>query len=57
MNISDGWHITHNPKPIPDRRFDYDFSHDNHDGDNGLCGTGDSVADCLKQIEEIEVNQ
>ena len=58
LNIPDGWNITYNPKPIPTRDFDYDFVHENYDyctetGDNGLCGNGKSVEDCLGQIKEI----
>lgn len=57
MNIEE-WTITYNPKPIGIRSFDYDFVHDDYDyctveGDNGLCGSGSSVVDCLKQIKEI----
>ena len=49
-----GWHIERNMKPIPDRRFDFDFWHDDHDGDNGLCGTAASYADAVDQINDIE---
>ena len=55
MDIPEGWRIDYNPKPIPDRNFDYDFSHDDHDGDNGLCGNGASEEDCIEQIKEIDV--
>ncbi len=51
-----GWTITYNPKPIPDRRFDYDFVHDEYDGcdgGNGLCGTAPSSEDAVNQIVEI----
>lgn len=44
------------PKPIPDRRHDYDFWHDNYDGadgGNGLCGTASSIEDAMRQIREI----
>lgn len=50
----EGWKIQRNPKPIPDRRFDFDFWHDNHDGENGLSGTASSLRDALEQIGEIE---
>lgn len=54
--IPTGWNISHNPKPIPDRRFDYDFWHDNYDGDaNSLAGTAASYADAIAQIKEIEL--
>ena len=52
-----GWHIEKNTKPIPDRRHDYDFWHDNYDGadgGNGLAGTASSIDDALYQISEIE---
>lgn len=51
------WHIERNPKPIPDRRHDYDFWHDDYDGadgGNGLAGTGYSYDDAAWQICEIE---
>jgi len=50
----DGWHVTLNPKPIPDRRHDWDFWHNDYDGENKLCGTAESVGHALTQIEEIE---
>ena len=53
MTNLNGWYIEKNPKPIGSRSFDYDFWHDNHDGDNGLCGNASSVADAIEQIEEI----
>jgi hypothetical protein len=52
-----GWHIEKNLKPIPDRRHDYDFWHDDYDGadgGNGLCGTAESIVDAIKQIADIE---
>lgn len=54
--LDNDWVIDYNPKSIPDRSFDYDFWHTNHDGENYLCGTGSSVEDCLEQINEIEEN-
>lgn len=57
MNTPPGWTITYNPKPIPDRRHDWEFVHENYDGadgGNGLCGTAESMADALAQIQEIE---
>jgi len=29
------------------------FSHEDHDGENGLCGLGDSIEDCHDQISMI----
>ena len=57
-----GWHIQYNPKPIPDRRYDYDFWHNDYDyddlqGGNGLAGNAESEEDALKQIAEIEANK
>ena len=52
-----GWTIKHDTKPIPDRSFDWDFWHDNHDGDNGLCGNASSITDALEQIADIEADQ
>ena len=52
--IKTGWFMEFNPKPIPKREFDYDFWHTDHDGENGLCGAGADLDDCLRQIAEIE---
>lgn len=60
MEISyKGWKVCYDPKPIPDRRHDWDFIHDDYDGapDSGnrhLCGTAASFEDALRQIDEIE---
>ena len=48
-----GWKITHNPKPIPDRSDDWDFIHDDYDGENGLCGTAASEEKAWEQIVDI----
>ena len=56
-NLPNGWHIEYNPKPIPDRRHDYDFWHDDYDGadgGNGLAGTAVNKEDVLEQIREID---
>lgn len=50
-----GWTIQKNIKPIPDRSFDFDFWHENHDGENGLCGTASNVIDAINKINEIEL--
>jgi hypothetical protein len=52
--LPNGWHVEYNPKPIPDRRFDWDFWHDDNDIDNGLCGTAASKKDAIEQINEVE---
>lgn len=49
------WEVTYNPKPIPIRHYDYDFCHDEYDGENGLCGNASSVLDAINQIIEIEL--
>jgi len=49
-----GWHIIKNSKPIPSRSFDWDYWHEDYDGENGLSGTASSVKDALQQISEIE---
>ena len=46
----DGWIVYFDPKPIADHSFDYTFYHENHDGENGLCGTAKSVNDATLQI-------
>lgn len=51
--LPEGWNISYNPKPIPNRSFDYDFYHDDYDGENGLCGNAASVEDAIEQIKEI----
>lgn len=44
------WRIQYNPKPIPDRRNDWDYW---KDGDEeATSGTAASVADALAEIEE-----
>jgi len=57
IKVLDGWTIELNPKPIGDRSMDWDFSHSDHDGTNGLSGTGSSIEDCINQIEEMEAGQ
>ena len=59
MLIPDGWHIEYNPKPIPAWvGCDWDYWHDNHDGENGLCGTAGSESDaveaCIAMQYEID---
>jgi hypothetical protein len=51
------WRIAYNPKPIPSRNYDWDFSHIDYDGapDSGdnRRGTASSPADAIRQIHEI----
>ena len=49
-----GWYIAHDPKPIPSRDFDYDFHHDDYDGENGLAGSASSYNSAVLQIKSIE---
>jgi len=55
-DLPNGWHVEYMPKPIPDRRFDYDFWHDDNDVDGLLCGAASSVHDAIEQILEL-INQ
>lgn len=53
-----GYGISYDPPPIPDRRYDWAFAHDDYDGapDSGdmRCGVGPSIEDCKRQIDELE---
>lgn len=50
-----GYRISIDPKPIPDRGFDFDFAHIDYDGPGDKrCGNGASVSDCKDRIDEIE---
>jgi hypothetical protein len=50
-----GWTISYNPKPIPDRRFDYDVTHDDYDMDRTeLYFCAGSIDEAMKEIEERE---
>jgi hypothetical protein len=49
------WMITYDPKPIPYRRNDWDFVHDEYDGpEDRRCGTAASIAQAMAEIDEIE---
>lgn len=50
------WVISYNPKPIPDRRHDYDALYDDYDGTNGLYFTAGSVKDAKEMIVDMENN-
>jgi len=51
-----GYKITYWAKPIPDRKYDYDFVHDDYDGaedsNDNRCGSGESITDCARKIDE-----
>ena len=47
--------IFYNPKPIPTVLYDYNFCHEDYDGEGDpRCGTAASTADAMQQINEIE---
>lgn len=49
------WRIAKNPKPIPDRSYDWDWWHDGYvDLDSPHQGTASSAEDAMKQIDEVE---
>jgi len=48
--IIDEWTITYNPKPIPDRRFDYDVVHKDYDEDNNLFFYAASIEEAKQGI-------
>lgn len=49
------WIITYWKKPIPSRKFDWDYVHDEYTGDeDNRFGSASSPAECLEQIAEIE---
>jgi hypothetical protein len=50
-----GWSIEYNPKPIPDRGFDYDYWSDDYDGENDLSGSTSSVKEAKLEIDELEL--
>jgi len=54
MRIYRGYSISFDPKQIPYRDFDFNFSHVDYDGpEDKRCGNGASVSDCQDQIDEI----
>ena len=52
--IPKGWSISCYRPPITDRDFDWQFSNENYDPENNLCGLGSSFEHCISQIKEIE---
>jgi hypothetical protein len=50
LGLAEGWTITYNPKPIPTRDDDWDYIHEDYDGENGLCGTAGSYLEAVQQI-------
>lgn len=58
-----GYRITYDPKPIPDRRWDWDFVHEDYDGapnypgdgpGDHRCGNAASVEACRAEIDMLE---
>ena len=58
-----GYTISHDPPPIPDRRFDWSYVHEDYDGApnnpgegpaDHRCGHAASVGACRAEIDEIE---
>ena len=50
-----GYDIRYAPKPIPTVLHDYNFCHEDYDGEGDpRCGTAPSTADAMQQIREIE---
>ena len=45
------WLIEYDPKPIGERRHDYDVTHDDYDDTNGLYFTAGSVEEAMDEIE------
>ena len=46
------WCIDYNPKPIPDRRYDYDVSHEEYDGESGdFFFNAESIEEAKKEIK------
>ena len=49
----ESWRVTFNPKPIPDRRHDWEIVHDDYDGPgDDRCFTGPTLADVWQQAKE-----
>ena len=46
--------ISHNPKPIPSRKHDWDWCHNDYDGPgDNRCGTSGSVRDAYQRIDDL----
>lgn len=52
-----GYSITYWAKPMGDRRYDYDYQHEDYDGapdgDDNRCGSAASVEECKAEIDEL----
>ena len=53
LDLSD-WQVTHNPKPIPSRKHDWDWCHKDCDGPGDKrCGSAPSMAAALAEIRTL----
>lgn len=49
-----GFYIVYEPKPIPDRRYDYDWTHEDYNGPgDNRAGTAASVSVCMAEIDML----
>lgn len=49
-----GHHLMYDPKPIPDRRHDWDWWHDDYDGPpDRRCGSAPTAEAARQEIDEI----
>jgi hypothetical protein len=56
ITIPKGWKIQLSRKPVPSKKFDYDYWHEDYDGSdggNGLYGQAPSIKDAINQINEV----
>ena len=47
-----GYEITYNPPPLPTRSMDWEFVHEDFDGD--IVGNAASAEECKEEIDDIE---
>ena len=56
METYRGYLISFEPKPIPNRAYDWDYMHEDYDGapdaEDGRCGNGGTLQSCKDQIDE-----
>lgn len=53
------WLITYDPKPIPDRRFDWNCEHDHYDGEtcSDMYFCAESIKAAIEEIKRITGEQ
>lgn len=49
-----GYIISFWAKPIPVRKFDYDYQHNDYDLDDHRAGSAESIEACKLEIDELE---